>query len=323
MNEFPLISIILPTYNRAELLPRAIQSVLDQTYPHWELIIWDDGSQDDTREVVLASDDARIKYHYDDNRGMAYALNRGFEQASGEFVAFLDDDDQWVNHKLHHQYNLFHHFPEIDLIFGDFINIVAEKGTSNSGFEQNKGAMQLLSTEMVRNGVYLIREHFLDSIAHANYIAFDSVLIRSSVIGKIGGFNEALRNGMDLEYWWRAGLSDTNIAFTNEKLLSRTKYENSLSSLSKLTLDNHINALDSCSRYAKDYGRLELVSSLDHSYCNAWQNMITACAKAGDLEGMWDAFRKAMGYGFRPGTLRLLLAGIFQYFGSRKNGQHV
>ncbi|AGA78842.1 glycosyltransferase family 2 protein [Echinicola vietnamensis] len=91
-----LISVIIPTYNRAKLLPRAIESVIRQTFKEWELIIVDDGSNDDTNEVVdQFLSDRRVKYIYQENKGVSAARNHGAQYASGKYLCFLDSDD-WV-----------------------------------------------------------------------------------------------------------------------------------------------------------------------------------------------------------------------------------
>lgn len=100
MNRTPLISVVIPTRNRAQYLARAIESVRAQTYPAWELIIVDDGSTDDTPQVVQAFHDARIRYFRQAAGERARARNLGWHHARGEFVAFLDDDDLWLARKL-------------------------------------------------------------------------------------------------------------------------------------------------------------------------------------------------------------------------------
>ena len=97
-----LFSIIVPTYNRANLLKVAIQSVVDQTYTNWELIIVDDGSTDHTEQVVAGfRQDLRIKYLHQRNQERSLARNRGIEEASGSHICFLDDDDYLlVNHLM-------------------------------------------------------------------------------------------------------------------------------------------------------------------------------------------------------------------------------
>ena len=106
----PKVSIIIPTYNRAKLLSRAIKSVLDQTFKDFELIIVDDGSTDNTKGVVeeFQKKDSRIKYIWQENSGApAKPKNTGIRQARGEYVAFLDDDDEWFPKKLEKQIELF------------------------------------------------------------------------------------------------------------------------------------------------------------------------------------------------------------------------
>lgn len=115
---FPAVSIILPTYNREHLISFAIQSVLNQTYSNFELIIIDDGSQDNTGDVVRAFDDARIQYiQHDHNAGVSAARNTGIKQAKGKYIAFLDSDDEWLPEKLEKQLQLFWSQPTVAVIY--------------------------------------------------------------------------------------------------------------------------------------------------------------------------------------------------------------
>ncbi len=91
-----LFSIIIPTYNRAHLISKAIQSVLDQTYNHWELVIVDDGSTDNTEEVVHKFNDQRIRYFRKNHEERSVARNFGIEKSSGLYISFLDDDDYYL-----------------------------------------------------------------------------------------------------------------------------------------------------------------------------------------------------------------------------------
>lgn len=96
----PVFSVIIPTYNREKLLKRAIDSILNQTYKHFELIIVDDGSTDHTKDLVESYKDNRIIYIYKENGGQNSALNKGIECAKGEYIAFCDSDDSWFPGKL-------------------------------------------------------------------------------------------------------------------------------------------------------------------------------------------------------------------------------
>lgn len=94
------VSVIIPTYNRASYLPRAVYSVLNQSYRDLELIIVDDGSTDNTRDFLKTLDDPRVKIIYQENRGVSAARNRGIYESSGELIGLLDSDDQWLEDKL-------------------------------------------------------------------------------------------------------------------------------------------------------------------------------------------------------------------------------
>ncbi|MFQ5769234.1 MAG: glycosyltransferase family 2 protein, partial [bacterium] len=102
----PFFTVVIPTHNRAELLKEAIQSVLAQTFSDFELIVVDDHSTDNTRDVIASFRDSRIKYVLNDRTtGGAGTRNAGIFRAQGEWVAFLDDDDVWLPQKLALQYN--------------------------------------------------------------------------------------------------------------------------------------------------------------------------------------------------------------------------
>src|ERR1043165_296320 len=100
----PFFSIVIPTYNRALLLPAAIESVIAQTFSNWELIIVDDGSTDNTREVVSSYPDKRIKYIYQNNAERSAARNNGIGHSDGTYICFLDSDDYYLPERLESLY---------------------------------------------------------------------------------------------------------------------------------------------------------------------------------------------------------------------------
>ncbi|MCQ2495203.1 MAG: glycosyltransferase [Lachnospiraceae bacterium] len=111
-----MVSIIIPTFNRGSTIKESIQSVLTQTYTNFELIIVDDGSTDNTREVVLSIDDNRIRYIYQNNSGACAARNNGIDNSVGAFIAFHDSDDIWHEDKLEKQMCVFNN-SVADIVF--------------------------------------------------------------------------------------------------------------------------------------------------------------------------------------------------------------
>jgi len=117
------VSVIIPTYNRANLVGRAIRSTLNQTYPHFEIIVVDDGSTDNTEGIVKSFGDHRIKYYkFEENRGVHEARNTGIEVASGSYIVFLDSDDELLPHALGKIVETFVKLPEeVGIVFASSI----------------------------------------------------------------------------------------------------------------------------------------------------------------------------------------------------------
>lgn len=117
-----LVSVIVPTYNRAYCVGRAIESVRAQIHTNWELLVVDDGSTDDTAQLITShyGDDPRIRYLHQANAGVSTARNTGIEAACGNFIAFLDSDDAWKPWKLSVQLACFRAFPEAGMVWTEF-----------------------------------------------------------------------------------------------------------------------------------------------------------------------------------------------------------
>lgn len=126
-----LVSVIMPSCNTGRFIEESIQSVINQTYKNWELLIVDDCSTDDTDEVVKRFNDNRIKYIKNEkNRGAAITRNRAIQEANGEWVAFLDSDDLWLPKKLDHQIKF---MKKYNLVFSyhEYIKINEESNSLN------------------------------------------------------------------------------------------------------------------------------------------------------------------------------------------------
>ena len=114
-----LVSVIMPVYNGERFIRQAVESMLAQTYPYWELVVVDDGSTDRTASLIRSYPDSRIHYHFQENRGQAAALNRGLELAQGEFISTLDADDWLPPNSLADRAEFLKGNPHYDVVYGD------------------------------------------------------------------------------------------------------------------------------------------------------------------------------------------------------------
>ena len=125
----PRVSVVIPTHNRVNLLSRAIQSVLNQTYKDFEIIIVDDASSDETGDMIENLSDPRIKYvRHVDNQGGAAARNTGIKHSRGSYIGFLDDDDEWLRTKLESQVEYLETERSVDVVYSGFLVRDLEKG---------------------------------------------------------------------------------------------------------------------------------------------------------------------------------------------------
>lgn len=193
----PTVSAVIPTYNRARFLPAAVASVRAQSYLCGDIVIVDDGSSDNTAEVVAALGPG-VRLLRQSNAGPAAARNLGIQEARGELVAFLDTDDRWLPGKLAAQIELFRREPSLGLVSADM------------AIESGAGA-RLVESNFVRRG---LQQGFaaLDGrpipdaprrLLEVNFINTSTVVARRDLLLSLGGFDTRLRYGEDLELWLR------------------------------------------------------------------------------------------------------------------------
>src|SRR5712691_1680422 len=178
----PKVSVVIPTHNRAEFLRSAITSVLNQTFQDFEIVIIDDASKDHTQEVIASFNDARIKIIYNQvNKGDAGARNIGIMNSSCKYIAFLDDDDEWLPEKLKIQtYLLDNSPPEIG-------------GVCTGQFTIEKVSGRILS----------VCNPETNDLSKENFIATSSVLLRRDCFEKHGLFDESMPTSSDHDMWIR------------------------------------------------------------------------------------------------------------------------
>ena len=187
----PTVSVIIPTYNRAQMAVEAVESVLAQTYRPIEVIVVDDGSTDDTAQRLAAFGD-RIRYMRQPNRGVGAARNHGLRLATGAYLAFLDSDDLWLPEKLERQVAVLEREPRLGFVYG-VMQVVDESGRivgqkPAGRFPPGNGA----------------RADTLETMLLGNYVPTSTVVMRAEVARQIGYFEETLTGPEDYHYWARA-----------------------------------------------------------------------------------------------------------------------
>lgn len=213
-----LISVVIPTHNRSNLLIRAINSVLNQTYNNIEIIVVSDGSTDETKSVVeeFMEKDNRIRFiEYHPARGGNAARNMGIEAASGEYVAFLDDDDEWLPLKLQKQMDLIRLRPNIGLIYTGVNIIYVKENVSYSFIGSKVGDLK--------------NEILLDNCIGTT----SSVLLEKKLFDQVGLFDEKLPALQDFDLWIRI-CQLTSIGCVQEGLVNYFNYTGEIQVSSKI-----------------------------------------------------------------------------------------
>ncbi len=209
----PLVSVIIPTFNRAHCVGKAIDSALGQTHRNTEILVLDDGSTDGTRDLIERSyeGDARVRYFFHENRGVTATRNRGISLCRGDFVALLDSDDTWSPWKLELQLACLRHCPEVGMVWTDMEavgpagEVVSQSylrtmytptdGSPVKSYFRNPSPCPRSPRELatVVGDRRLHTGEIFSQMIMGNLVHTSTVLIRRERIEKVGGFNEELR----------------------------------------------------------------------------------------------------------------------------------
>lgn len=209
----PLVSIIIPTYNYGKFITETLDDLKLQTYQNWEVIVIDDGSTDNTREVVrkYIKTDNRFNYFYQENNRQSAARNLGIGKSKGKFIQFLDADDKLVHHKLSNQLKIFNENPSVDIVYSNvrYFHDDSPEVLRYSMEEDDQPWM----TNFSGQGIYLVKELIL-----GNVMPINAPLFKRSIIDEIGVFNLD-NNGYneDWEYWTRCSFANKNFFYDSSE----------------------------------------------------------------------------------------------------------
>lgn len=290
MNSTPLVSVLMPTYNREDFVGEAIESVLAQTYPNLELIVVDDGSTDNTKTVVREYlSDPRVKYLYKENGGQSSARNLGFKHSKGEYISFLDSDNKWKPEKVEVCIAAFSENPDVGVIYCDNITI------DDKGREIDRNSMKRYSGMITAQ---LLKD---------NFVTINTATLKRECYETMGGLNESLFRAPDYDLWLRIS--------TKYKFLYVPKFvsyyrvmENQISS----DKDGRFKAnLEILNHFFKQYPRSvsfkERRLGMSHFYCRKARY---EASKRRTWRAIFDSLKAAQNYPFWLGPPRALFRAI-------------
>ncbi len=245
----PSISVIIPVYNQAQYVKEAIQSVLAQTWPDFELIVVDDGSTDETPQVLARFNDSRIRVIRQPNGGLSAARNRGLRESIAPYISLLDSDDFYYPEKLELLKNYLDTHPEIGMVSGGFV-IVDPKGITLK--------QVLTAAPMFGLPDMLVYNPFIPS----------AVMIRKEWLDVVGDFDEAIPSTQDWDLWLRMSYAGSKFAWIDCPVAAyryhpaqMTREKNGMRNSSLATLDKF---------FSQPHLPESLITFKDHAYAIAY-----------------------------------------------------
>ena len=299
MTQSPLVSIIILAYNYARFLPAAIDSALAQTYADCEVIVLDNGSTDETPEVVVPYA-GRIVYHrLAENAGRAAGKNAGLKLARGTYIQFLDADDTLLPEKVERSMDVFREHPETDLVYSDTI------------FVDPDGNVMEDATRWYRERDFKNTEDVLEKLLQECFLLTHDAVIRRSAIDAISGFDESCDMLEDWDFWLRLAVAGSKFRHLPERL---ARYNWHPASITKNPEHSHqlrrnmVYKLLADPEFERSIGTDLYRSFCEHQHRELASNLYNL--------GRWRESRKELEESFRSGGFRLNGESAGLYFKS-------
>ena len=209
------VSVVLTCYNGSRWISRAIESILTQTYEDFELVIIDDGSTDNSKEIVASHlCDERVRYIYQENRGFSAAVNRGIKESNGDLIGFIGQDDQWMPNKLELQIRYLSEHKDVDLVHSNYCSIDSEG--------------RIVGVRDVKVPKFSSKRKVVEQLFLNNFIGFETVLVKRKCFDELGFFDDRMVGYSDHDMWLRVAGS-FNIGYLDLPLVKKRQHESPLS----------------------------------------------------------------------------------------------
>lgn len=289
----PKVSVIIPTYNCASMIAQCLDSVLNQTFKDFEVIVIDDGSTDDT-ERVIAPYKNRITYIRQVNQGAAAARNRGIKEARGDYIAFLDSDDLWFPDKLEKQILFLAQHPEYDMICGNGVFF-------GGGEKDGQPVITRKRVATIKKEGLTLKNIYLKGLIYPS-----TMLVKKSVLDDIGGFDSNIPVCGD-RYLSLCFLLKHKAAFIDEALVKRRLHPGNIS---KRTERTQLQMIKTTEKLIDNYPKaITLIGkgTIKKEITKRYFKLGMIYLKDNKRDMAEDAFKKALSYN------RFHLPSFFQY----------
>jgi len=213
--EMQKVSVVLTCYNGARWISAATESILAQTYKNFELVVIDDGSTDNSKEIVSSYlCDERVRYIYQENRGFSAAVNRGIKEGKGDLIGFVGQDDLWLHNKLEVQVKYLNEHEDVDVFH------------SNYCFINSEG--KIIKVRDIKIPSFSSRKKLIEYLFLNNFMGFETVLAKKKCFDEVGFFDERMVAFSDHDIWLRIA-GKFNIAYIDLPLVKKREHELQLS----------------------------------------------------------------------------------------------
>lgn len=321
-----LVSVIIPTYNRGYIIDKAIESVLTQTYEPFELIVVDDGSNDDTMAVIKKYGN-KVQYIYQKNTGLAAARNTGLSAASGEFIAFQDSDDIWLPWKLQLQTALLRNLPELAIVWTDMVAVTPDGKTVRkkhlrsmyAAYDRFKieehlsksGLMRdIADVPMVLGDVIYRYGNIFGPMFFGNLVHPPTALIRRRHLQMAGGLDLTFAwTCEDYEFFWRVAKYGMGAIIEASSILYRVDAMDQLTKPNLLLYVARGNLLALKRRLKKDRPLLKLDSKILKNQLSEAYNWV-ANEEVKSSRGRWINALRSFLYSFALNPWKLKIHGF-------------
>jgi len=229
MNKPPLVSVVIIFLNTGQFLQEAIESVIAQTYEHWELLLVDDGSSDGSSEIAkqyVSQNPSRMSYFEHaghQNLGMSVARNLGIQHAKGSYIAFLDADDYWLSNKLENHVRILDSHPEVGMLFGSMKYWFSWANRTEKN-QQDYVPKFSIRAQTLFNPALLLSYFLEGNVAVPGPSA---ILVRREIAQRIGGFEAAFRGMYEDQAFYAKICLSTSVLATGDCLVYYRQHSNS------------------------------------------------------------------------------------------------